>query len=110
MEGDLGISLILGRPFQTDANAKIDVGDGKIHLRIMGNKMMFRFQTKEGQTYLIHQDHEGNGLWVEPWLPSDDPTPAPPKSKKKKKRKVWRVKKTSLSSTSSPGMDDWTSS
>jgi hypothetical protein len=66
MEGDLGISLILGQPFLRDAKAKINVGAGKIHLRIMGKKMMFRFQTKEGQTYLIHQDHEGNGLWAEP--------------------------------------------
>jgi hypothetical protein len=43
MEGDLGISLILGQPFLSDAKAKIDVGAGKIHLRIMGKKMMFRF-------------------------------------------------------------------
>jgi hypothetical protein len=102
MEGDLGISLILGRPFQRDGKATIDIGARKIHLRIIGKKMMFMFQTKEGYTYLIHQDHEGNRLWAEPWLQSGDPTPTTPKSKKKKK--------TSLSSTSSPGMDDWTSS
>jgi hypothetical protein len=41
-----------------------------------------------------------------PALEIKDPSPAPPKSKKK----VWQVKKTSSSSTSSLGMDDWTSS
>jgi hypothetical protein len=74
----------------------------------MGKNMMFRFQTKEGQTYLMNQDDEGNGLWVEPWLQSEDPSPALPKSKKNKK--VWRVKNMSPSSTSPPGMDEWTSS
>jgi hypothetical protein len=72
--------------------------------------MMFRFQTKEEQMYLIHQDHEGNGLWAEPWIQSDDPSATPPKSKKKKKKKkVWRVNRTSPSSTSSPGTNEWTS-
>jgi hypothetical protein len=93
MEGDLGISLILGRPFIRDAQTRIDVGAGKVHLRIMGKKMMFRFQTKEEHMYLIHQDHEGNGLWAKPWLQSGDLTPTPPKSKKKKK--VWKLKKMS---------------
>jgi hypothetical protein len=46
MEGDLGISLILGRPFLRDTKVKIDVGARKIHLRIMGKKVMFMFQTK----------------------------------------------------------------
>ena len=36
MEGDLGIPLILGRPFLKDTNARIDVGIGRISLRIMG--------------------------------------------------------------------------
>jgi hypothetical protein len=108
MEGDLGISLILRRPFLRDATARIDVGARKIHLRIMGKKMMFRFQTKKEQMYLIHQDHEGNRLWADPWLQSDDPSPMLPKSRKK--MKVWRKKKMSPSSTSSPGTDEWTSS
>jgi hypothetical protein len=108
MEEDLGISLILGRPFLRDVRARIDVRTEKIHLCIMGNNMVFRFQTKEEQTYIIHQDHEGNGLWEEPWLQSNDPSPTPPKSRKNKK--VWLVKKTSPSSTSSPGTDEWTSS
>ena len=32
MEGDLGIPLILGRPFLKDTNARIDVGTGKISI------------------------------------------------------------------------------
>ena len=35
MEGDLGISLILGRPFLRDVRAIIDVGTRKISLLIM---------------------------------------------------------------------------
>jgi hypothetical protein len=108
MEGNLGILLILGRPFLKDAKARIDVRARKIHLCIMVKKIMFRFQIKEEQMYLNHQDHEGNGLWAEPWLQSDDPSPTPLKSRKNKK--VWRVKKTLSSSTSSPGTDEWTSS
>ena len=46
MEGDLGISLIIGRPFLRDARAIIDVGTGKISLLIMGKNMKFRFQNK----------------------------------------------------------------
>ena len=48
MEGDLGILLIFGRPFLKDANARIDVGRGRISLRIMGKTMKFRFQNKRG--------------------------------------------------------------
>ena len=43
MEGDLGISLILGRPFRKDTNARIDVGTGRIRPRIMGKTMKFKF-------------------------------------------------------------------
>ena len=42
MEGDLGIPLKLGRPFLKDTNVRIDVGTGKISLRIMGKIMKFR--------------------------------------------------------------------
>ena len=43
MEGDLGIPLILGRPFLRNTNARLDVGTGKISFRIMGNAMKFKF-------------------------------------------------------------------
>ena len=56
MEGDLGISLILGRPFLRDVRAIIDVGIGKISLLIMGKNMKFRFQNKKQKLFLIHED------------------------------------------------------
>jgi hypothetical protein len=57
MEGDLGIPLILGRPFLKDTNAKIDIGIGRISLRIMGKTMKFKFQNKR-ELFLIHEDSE----------------------------------------------------
>jgi len=47
MEGDIGIPLILRRPFLGDANARIDIGSGKVSLRIMGKTMKFKFQNKD---------------------------------------------------------------
>jgi len=64
MEGDLGIPLILGRPFLRDANARIDVESGKVSLRIMGKTMKFKFQNKM-ELFLIHEDSEKQGLWAE---------------------------------------------
>ena len=56
MEGDLGIPLILGRPFLKDTNTRIDVGTERINLRIMG-KTKFKFQNKR-EVFLIHEDSE----------------------------------------------------
>ena len=64
MEGDLGIPLILGRPFLKDTNARIDVGTGRISLRIMGKTMKFKIQNKM-ELFLIHEDSERQGLWVD---------------------------------------------
>ena len=65
MKGDLGIPLILGRPFLKDTNARINVGTGRINLRIMGKTMKFKFQNKR-EVFLIHEDSEKQGLWAEP--------------------------------------------
>ena len=65
MEGDLGIPLILGRPFLKDTNARIDVRTRKIRLRIMRKTMKFQFQNKR-ELFLIHEDSEEQGLWAEP--------------------------------------------
>ena len=158
MEGDLGIPLIVGRPFLRDTNARIDVGSRRISLRIMAKTMRFKFQDKR-ELFLIHEDSEKQGLWAEPgwenWnihhSPSEpawedweihdpptnpveddqkildivtntvwedleivyptpeDPTPAP-STPPKKTKKVWRKKKKmSLPATTSPGMDETTS-
>ena len=65
MEGDLGIPLILGRPFLRDANARIDVRSGEVSLRIMGKIMKFKFQNKR-ESFFIYEDSEKQGLWAEP--------------------------------------------
>jgi hypothetical protein len=54
------ILLILGRPFLRDANARIDVGAGKIQFRIGRRNMTFKFQAKEEHCYLV-QDEEARG-------------------------------------------------
>ena len=78
MEGDLGIPLILGRPFLKDTNARIDVGTGRISLRIMGKTTKFMFQNKR-EVFLIHEDSEKQGLWAEPgWDDQDYHPPSKP--------------------------------
>ena len=46
MEGDLGIQLILGRPFLRAARARIDVGSGEIrfHVRKRGHVLQVQAQ------------------------------------------------------------------
>ena len=76
MEGDLGILLILGRPFLKDTNARIDVGGGRISLRIMEKTMKFKFQNKK-EVFLIHEDSKKQGLWAEPSSDDQDYHPLP---------------------------------
>ena len=65
MEGDLGVDLILGRPFLRSAKARIDVGKGEICFRVGREDMFFRFKKKE-QRFMIQQDSEGQALWGAP--------------------------------------------
>ena len=44
VEGDLGIQLILGRPFLRAAKARIGVGRGEIRFRVGKEDMFFRFK------------------------------------------------------------------
>ena len=76
MEGDLGILLILGRPFLKDAHARIDVGRGRISLCIKGRTMKFKFQNKK-EVFLIHEDSKKQGLWAEPGWDIKTITPLP---------------------------------
>jgi len=62
VEGDLGIQLILGRPFRRAAKARIVVGRGEIRFRVGKEDMFFRFKHREEQRFLIHQDSEGQAL------------------------------------------------
>jgi len=62
IEGDLGMQLILGRPFLRAARARIDVGRGEIPFRVGKEDMFIRFKHREEQRFLIHQDSEGQTL------------------------------------------------
>ena len=54
MEGDLGIQLILGRPFLSTAGAHIDVGAGEIRFNINGKEERFPFWPKKEQCSMIN--------------------------------------------------------
>ena len=103
MEGDLGIQLILGRPFLRAARARIDVGSGEIRFRVGKEDMFFKFKHREEQRFLIQLDSEGQALWVAP-LPQPEHRTATSRRKKKTK-KVWRKVESSASSNS-PGLAD----
>ena len=47
MEGDLGVDLVLGRPFLRSAKARIDVGRGEIRFCVGKEDMFFRFKQRE---------------------------------------------------------------
>ena len=100
MEGDLGVDLVLGRPFLRSAKARIDVRKGEIRFRVGREDMFFRFKKREEQRFMIQQDSEGQALWGAP-EPQPEQRPSAPKRKKKEK-KVWRKVESSASS-SSPG-------
>jgi hypothetical protein len=54
MEDEGGMLLILGQPFLNDVRDRINVGPGVISFRIGSKNLMFRFQEKEEQCYLVH--------------------------------------------------------
>ena len=66
MEGNLGVDLILGRPFLRSTKARIDVGRGEIRFCIGKEDMFFRFKQREEQCFIIQQDSEGKALWGAP--------------------------------------------
>ena len=81
MEGDLGVNLVLGRPFLRSAKARIDVGKGEICFHVGREDMFFRFK-KEEQRFMIQQDSDGQALWGAP-EPQPEQRPSAPKRKKK---------------------------
>jgi hypothetical protein len=66
IEGNLGVDLILGRPFLRAARARINVGRGEICFRVRKADMFFRFKHKKEQRFLIQLDSEGQALWGTP--------------------------------------------
>ena len=63
MEGDLGVDLVLGRPFLRSTKARIDVGRGEIHFRVRKEDMFFRFKHKKEHRFMMQQDSKGQALW-----------------------------------------------
>ena len=101
MEGDLGVDLVLGRPFLRSDKARIDVGRGEIHFCVGKEDMFFRFKKREEQRFMIQQDSEGKALWGAP-EPQLEHRPSTPKRKKKEKKV-----ETSASSSSPGRADEW---
>jgi len=66
IEGNLGMELILGRPFMRAARARIDVGREEIRFHVGKDNMFFRFKHRDEQRILIQQDSEGHALWGSP--------------------------------------------
>ena len=105
MEGDLGVDLVLGRPFLRSTKARINIGRGEIHFRVGKEDMFFRFMRREEQRFMIQQDSEGQALLGAP-EPQLEHQPSTPKWKKKAK-KVWRKVESSASSSSPGRADQW---
>ena len=53
MEGDLGLDLILGRPFLSIVKAKIDVGSGEVLFHIGVDNIFFKFLYRKKQNFVI---------------------------------------------------------
>jgi hypothetical protein len=62
IESDLGVQLILGWPFLRDVKARIDIGTGEIRFLVGVDNMRFKFQNRDEQSFVIHQDHDGSGI------------------------------------------------
>ena len=62
MEGDLGVDLVLGRPFLWSAKARIDVGRGEIRFRVGKEDMFFKFKRRKEQRFMIQHDSNGQAL------------------------------------------------
>ena len=62
MEGDLGLDLILGRPFLSSVKARIDVGSREVQFRIGVYNIFFKFLYRKEQMFVIQQAHDRSPL------------------------------------------------
>ena len=74
IEGDLGVKLILGRPFMRAARVRIDVGRGEIRFHVGKDNMFFWFKHRDEQRFLIQQDNEWHMLRGSPEPQPEEPT------------------------------------
>ena len=105
IDGDLGIEIILGRPFLRAARARIDVGRGEISFRIGKEDMFFRFKQREEQRILNRPDDEGQVIWDAPESPL--PRPTTTRSKKRRAKKMWHKVTSSSLSNSQGRAEQW---
>ena len=105
MDGDLGLDLILRRPFLNNVKARIDVGSGEVQFRIGADEIFFKFLHKKEQRFVIQQAHDESPLWGVPEPQSEEPTTT--QSKRRHARKVWRKVASSSSSNSLGQAEQW---
>jgi hypothetical protein len=67
---------------------RIDVRIGEIRFHIGVDNMRFKFQHRDKQSFLIHQDYDGSGIWGQPLPQPEDPPTTPARGKKT--AKVWQ--------------------
>jgi hypothetical protein len=85
MQDDEEMPLNLGRPFLSDAKARINVGNGTIRFRIGKKNLMFRFRPTEEQCYSMQGNYEQIGEWMDPRPQLKQPLTASKKPKKTNK-------------------------
>jgi hypothetical protein len=73
------MSIILGRPFLRDVNARIYVGAGRIQFRTGQRNMTFTFQAKEEQCYLVQDEKSRRWRKPHPQYKEDKVAPTKPK-------------------------------
>ena len=105
IEGNLGIELILGRPFLRATRARIDVERGEICFCVGKENMIFKFKQRGEQRVLNQNDDDGQGLWDALEFQPKEPTTT--RSKRRRSKKVWRKVESSSSSTSPGRAEQW---
>jgi hypothetical protein len=66
MQDDAEMPVIFGRPFLSDARARINVESVTIRFCIGKKNLMFRFQSTEEQCYSVQGNDEQTWGWMEP--------------------------------------------
>ena len=66
MDGDLGLDIILRRPFLNSVKGRIDVGSGEVQFLIGVDNIFFKFLYRKEQKFVIQQAQDGSPLWGAP--------------------------------------------